>query len=143
MSIEQLAAATKIPRSSLLLLEDDRYEELPGLVFAKGFLRCCARALGIEPDAVMELLYERERAAMQARRREKPPESLPPTEPIVRRTKAVAGTAASETPLSLQRLVALLPSAATLLWVVVVVLVAMVMFAALGLLGGSGPGISS
>ena len=56
MSLEQLAMATKIPRSSLVLLEDDRFEELPGMVFAKGFLRCCARTLGLEEDTVLGLL---------------------------------------------------------------------------------------
>lgn len=73
MSIEQLAAATKIPRRSLELLEEDRYDALPGPVFAKGFLRCAARALGVDVQTVMDLLYERERAALSARRRERPP----------------------------------------------------------------------
>lgn len=73
MSIEQLAAATKIPRRSLELLEEDRYDALPGPVFAKGFLRCAARALGVDVQTVMDLLFERERAALSARRRERPP----------------------------------------------------------------------
>lgn len=78
MSIDQLAAATKIPRSSLELLEDDQHEGLPGPVFVKGFLRCCARALGLEPEVVMELVYERERELLVARRRERPaPTSSP------------------------------------------------------------------
>lgn len=70
MSLDQLAAATKIPRSQLELLEADRYEELPGMVFAKGFLRCCARSLELDPDTVLGLLYERERERLRARRRE-------------------------------------------------------------------------
>ncbi len=72
MSVEQLAAATKIPRSSVVLLEEDRFDELPGPVFVKGFLRCSARALGVDADAVMELLYERERAQLNNRRRDRP-----------------------------------------------------------------------
>ena len=75
MSVEQLAAATKIPRTSVILLEEDRFDELPGPVFVKGFLRCAARALGVDVDAVMELLYERERAQLHHRRRDRP--SLP------------------------------------------------------------------
>jgi|GEM_PF-1814620 len=70
MSLDQLAAMTKIPRSQIELLEADRFEELPGMVFAKGFLRCCARALELDPDTVLGLLYERERERLQARRRE-------------------------------------------------------------------------
>jgi len=73
MSIEQLAAATKIPRRSLEMLEEDRYDALPGPVFAKGFLRCAARALGVDVQTVMDLLYERERAALSARRRDRMP----------------------------------------------------------------------
>jgi hypothetical protein len=73
MSIDQLAAATKIPRRSLELLEEDRYDALPGPVFAKGFLRCAARALGVDVQTVMDLLFERERAALSARRRDRPP----------------------------------------------------------------------
>src|SRR5690606_848224 len=53
MSLDQLAVLTKIPRAQLELLEADRYEELPGMVFAKGFLRCCARALELDPDTVL------------------------------------------------------------------------------------------
>ena len=45
LSLQQLAVATKIPARSLELLEADRYDELPGPVFVKGFLRCAARAL--------------------------------------------------------------------------------------------------
>ena len=71
MSIEQLAVVTKIPARSLELLEADRFDELPGQVFVKGFLRCCARALGVSQPAVMDLLYERERALLQARRKER------------------------------------------------------------------------
>ena len=64
--MDQLAMATKIPRSSLALLEEDRFDELPGMVFAKGFLRCCARTLGLEEDTVLGLLYEREREIRKA-----------------------------------------------------------------------------
>ncbi|MBX7084766.1 MAG: helix-turn-helix domain-containing protein, partial [Nannocystaceae bacterium] len=88
MSIEQLASATKIPRASLELLEDDRYEGLPGPVFVKGFLRCAARALGVEVQTVMDLLYERERAALAARKGAKP--SLPSPPPLPTKARAAA-----------------------------------------------------
>lgn len=157
MSLEQLAAATKIPRTSLAVLEEDRHEELPGAVFVKGFLRCCARALEVDPDVVMELLYERERAALQARRRERPQTLVPttgpatpatpvaPSEPESRRpakSKRARGSAPS-TPVALHRVLARLPSPATLLWVVVAALVAMVLMAAFNLIGGPGSGVST
>ena len=80
MSIQQLAVVTKIPARSLVLLEADRFGELPGQVFVKGFLRCCARALGVSQQGVMDLLHERERSALQARRKDRTPEpvAVPP-----------------------------------------------------------------
>ncbi len=57
LSIEELATRTRVPRASLLALEEDRYDELPGPVFVKGFLRCCARTLEVDPEAFFELLY--------------------------------------------------------------------------------------
>lgn len=78
LSIDQLAAATKIPRSSLEFLENDQHDALPGPVFVKGFLRCCARSLGVEAETVMELVYERERALLMARRKERPQSSALP-----------------------------------------------------------------
>ncbi len=54
ISLEQLAAATKIPVASLRHIEADEFDALPGPVFAKGFLRCCARALGVAPEHLVE-----------------------------------------------------------------------------------------
>lgn len=70
ISLDQLAAATKISRAQLQLLESDRFDEMPGLVFAKGFLRCAARELDLDPEHVMALLYEQERVQLRSRRRE-------------------------------------------------------------------------
>lgn len=65
MSVEQLAIDTKIPRSSIDALEEDRFTALPGPVFVKGFFRCCARSLSLDAEVVMSLLHEHERAAAQ------------------------------------------------------------------------------
>lgn len=70
LSLDQLAVATKIPRRQLELLEEDRHDELPGMVFIKGFLRCCARSLELDPDTVQGLLYDQEREQLRTRRRE-------------------------------------------------------------------------
>jgi cytoskeletal protein RodZ len=140
MTIEQLAAATKIPRRSLELLEEDRYDELPGPVFVKGFLRCCARALGLADDAVMDLVYAREKAALQARRR---PASAPVPEPapsILPRNAPRVRTRAAQGGRLTARLRARLPSPALLLWLVVAVFVAMVVLAAFNLWSGGPPG---
>lgn len=65
MSVEQLAIDTKIPRSSIDALEEDRFSALPGPVFVKGFFRCCARSLALDAEVVMALLHEHERAQQQ------------------------------------------------------------------------------
>lgn len=74
MSIEQLAIDTKIPRASIEALEEDRFGALPGPVFVKGFFRCCARSLELDPETVLALLHEQERALQQLKtgRRERP-----------------------------------------------------------------------
>jgi len=76
MTLEEMSAKTKIPRSSLEALEEERWSALPGPVFVKGFLRCCARALEIDDQIVLDLLYEQERAKMHAER-EPDPEPAP------------------------------------------------------------------
>ncbi|MCH9687317.1 MAG: helix-turn-helix domain-containing protein [Deltaproteobacteria bacterium] len=144
LSIEQLAAATKIPASSLRMLEGDDFGALPGPVFVKGFLRCCTRALGLPSEVVMELLYERERAALHARRQQQR-SVLPPTE-----TEA-ASAAAPSAPVAprvkprpaadggvVRRALFGLPRANTLLWLMIAAFVAVLVMAAFNL-AGAGP----
>lgn len=53
LSIEQIAALSKVGSRFLLALEEDRHKALPGRVFARGFLIEYARALRVsEPDLV-------------------------------------------------------------------------------------------
>ncbi len=47
ISLEELAQTTRIPLKMLQHLEEDRHELLPGEVFARGFVRSYARAVGI------------------------------------------------------------------------------------------------
>ncbi|MDX2055919.1 MAG: helix-turn-helix domain-containing protein [Polyangiaceae bacterium] len=53
MSVEEIARATRVPASSLERLESDRFDELPGEVFVRGFLKSYARAVGLNPDEVL------------------------------------------------------------------------------------------
>jgi cytoskeletal protein RodZ len=130
MSLDQLAVLTKIPRRQLEMLEEDRYGELPGLVFAKGFLRCCARALDLDPDAVIQLLYEREREQLRARRRES--SGVGPQIPAEfgkrRRSNRVSRWLATQ----LDRL----PSAQILMWLIVALIVALIVLVAFTLASG-------
>ncbi len=53
MSLPEVARVTRIPLSTLEAIEGDRYDELPGEVFVRGFLRSYARAVGVVPDEVL------------------------------------------------------------------------------------------
>jgi cytoskeletal protein RodZ len=129
MSLDQLAAQTKIPRRQLEALEEDRYGDLPGLVFAKGFLRCCARALDLDPDAVIGLLYEQEREQLRAKRRESGVALELPAE------LAAKHRGNRFTRWLLVR-VHRLPSAQILLWLIVALVVAIIVLIAFTLASG-------
>lgn len=130
MSLDQLAALTKIPRRQLELLEDDRHGELPGLVFVKGFLRCCARALGLDPEAVIGLLYEREREQLRAKRRDS--SGVGPQVPAEFGKHRRSNRASRWLATRLDRL----PSAQILMWMIVALIVALIVLAAFTLASG-------
>lgn len=57
VTLEEMAAATKIGTRSLKALEDEEFQKLPGGIFNKGFVRSYARFLGInEEQAVADYL---------------------------------------------------------------------------------------
>lgn len=53
VSLEEMAQTTRIPLKMLHRIEEDRFDELPGEVFARGFLRSYTRALGIDAAGVV------------------------------------------------------------------------------------------
>jgi cytoskeletal protein RodZ len=53
MSIEELSRATRVPVTSVERIEADRFDELPGEVFVRGFLKSYARAVDVAPDEVL------------------------------------------------------------------------------------------
>lgn len=53
MSLEEIARATRIPSHSLERIEADRFDDLPGEVFVRGFLKSYARTLGLDADDVL------------------------------------------------------------------------------------------
>jgi len=58
ISLDELAALTRIPRRSLERLEAGAFDASPD-GFARGFVRTVAQALGLDPvDAVMRLMQE-------------------------------------------------------------------------------------
>src|SRR6187401_1327929 len=53
MSVEEVSRATRVPVSSVERIESDRFDELPGEVFVRGFLKSYARALNVPSDDVL------------------------------------------------------------------------------------------
>lgn len=68
ISLEELAQTTRIPLKMLQHLEEDRHEHLPGEVFARGFLKSYARAIGVPEGEAVErwALHHRPAAAVPA-----------------------------------------------------------------------------
>lgn len=157
MSIEQLAIDTKIPRASIEALEEDRYAALPGPVFVRGFFRCCARSLGLDPEGVVGLLHEHlraQQAGSKPSRRERPPVQAVRATPAASRTPALsaapagleparpalagAGAAAgilSDSWAAFVRALGQLPQSRTLMWIVVGLVVAAIAVSAFAVAG--------
>jgi cytoskeletal protein RodZ len=53
MSLAEVSRETRVPVASVERIEADRFDELPGEVFVRGFLRAYARALDISGDDVL------------------------------------------------------------------------------------------
>ena len=53
MSLSEVSRVTRIPLATLESIESDRYDELPGEVFVRGFLKSYAKAVGVVPDEVL------------------------------------------------------------------------------------------
>ncbi len=58
LTLDDVAAMTRIPKGMLEHLENDRFEEYVAEVFARGHLRNYARELRLDPDKVLQS-YER------------------------------------------------------------------------------------
>jgi len=53
MSVEEIARATRVPMDSVTRIEADQFDELPGEVFVRGFLKSYARAVGVPGEEVL------------------------------------------------------------------------------------------
>jgi cytoskeletal protein RodZ len=53
LSVEEVARATRVPVASVSRMEADQFDELPGEVFVRGFLKSYAQAVGLTADDVL------------------------------------------------------------------------------------------
>jgi cytoskeletal protein RodZ len=63
MSLAEVSRLTRIPTGSLASIESDRFDELPGEVFVRGFLKAYAQAVGVLPAEVLARYTANGRAA--------------------------------------------------------------------------------
>ena len=63
MSIAELSRVTRIPVVSLDAIESDHFDDLPGEVFVRGFLRSYALAVGVQPNEVLAMYTASRRVA--------------------------------------------------------------------------------
>jgi hypothetical protein len=80
LSLEQAERDTRIVRRYLIALEDERFEEFPAEVYARGFLRSYGSYLGLNPADLVALLPRAkppEATAPPRRRRRSRPEPAP------------------------------------------------------------------
>jgi curved DNA-binding protein CbpA len=59
VEIEEIAEVTKINKTYLRFIEEDRYHDLPAPVYVRGFLAQYARCLRLDPRGVTESYLER------------------------------------------------------------------------------------
>ncbi|MDY0300001.1 MAG: helix-turn-helix domain-containing protein [Trichlorobacter sp.] len=57
-SLEEMAEATKISKSHLLAIENNRFEDLPGPAYLKGFVRLYAEQLGMDANQLLTQLNQ-------------------------------------------------------------------------------------
>lgn len=53
MSVNEVSRATRIPVNAIERIEADHFDDLPGEVFARGFLKAYAGSVGLAPDEVL------------------------------------------------------------------------------------------
>jgi cytoskeletal protein RodZ len=53
MSVEEVSRSTRIPVGNVERLENDHFDDLPGEVFVRGFLKAYARAVALPVDDVL------------------------------------------------------------------------------------------
>jgi cytoskeleton protein RodZ len=54
MALDDIAATTRIPRTTLEHIEHDRFDRLPGGIITRGYLRAFAAHLDLNPDRIVE-----------------------------------------------------------------------------------------
>jgi len=95
--LDDIAESTKISIRFLRALEENRFEDLPGEVFIKGFIRSYGQAIGSNVDELLAVYHESGSEGQDATpdSEASPSKVEPPERPFVFPTKAVLGFVAA------------------------------------------------
>ncbi len=67
LDLTDIAGATNVRREYLAALEEGRYDELPGEIYTRNFLRLYAKAVNEDPQRLLEVyVFERDRGNMMS-----------------------------------------------------------------------------
>lgn len=69
IELDEIAGVTKVNPSYLRFLEEERFDDLPAAVYVRGFVKCYARCLGLDPDRVARSYMRRYEERSSKRRR--------------------------------------------------------------------------
>lgn len=75
VSLDEVSTATRIAPKYLEALENDQWDQLPGGVFNRGFIKSISRYLGLDEDSLMA---EYDMATQGQKQQTAPPPTLPP-----------------------------------------------------------------
>jgi flagellar biosynthesis protein FlhG len=59
IEIDEIAGVTKVNPTYLRFIEEERFDDLPAAVYLRGFLKCYARCIGLDPDRVAQSYMSR------------------------------------------------------------------------------------
>jgi len=117
MTLEQISASTKIGTRMLQALEEDKFNQLPGGIFNKGFVRAYSRCVGLDEDqTVAEYLQASGDAPPVSTEIAPREDGARENEENVRRLEAVSGDRPRQLPWGLFAALLLLIALALSLW---------------------------
>lgn len=64
MSLTEVARVTRIPLATVEAMERDHFDDLPGDVFVRGFLRSIALAIGLKPSEILARYTQSRRTSL-------------------------------------------------------------------------------
>jgi len=69
IELDEIAGVTKVNPTYLRFIEEERFDDLPAAVYVRGFVKCYARCLGLDPDRVSRSYMRRYEERSSKRRR--------------------------------------------------------------------------